>query len=673
MKDEQYLKSLEDELESLDNTNSHHRSSASNREINGRKDRLRKEISQLSDPDNVQALKEDRELAMELLEDAMEDGTIKTLRNAIKTAKLARLTDDDLETGGIWAVDKLRDAAIELRNAESKKRVVEAQKDMIAKRNKCFIRTEGLGKDRYQSSFIHFDHFPSSRIWAERDLVLTGDSQQPKDAKAVLLTDTASASICATDEQKDFLSNDDRGEPYGDAFLSFARKEYHPSADLSSLSMHHWSCYTTDRSLRILVKNLTSECPQEKELKEALKGTLEAMALSAGDKNSQDEDTSQDKKETTEFLSSGDEVAFGVAKQNAMEDDIKLIEDASTSIGRRVRLRRIPDPDRAPDFAQYSVGTVTGWKLDGSENATANNGESSEPTPNTTAIWKLGLDDGGELYISGNELVEGMIRAIKWSTQHSGYIEEDAPFLSYRNGMGKFCGRAVEAPSCMTPLAFAKHMIKKEQDLYIHFKNRTFENNWGGKSGARNAWVHSLKENGHSFEAVRSGLLTLEEALFQLAGGFGTPKLSSDELFDSLTNGKSDVEDVVTSNGESNISNGTTTASDDDPAKISGKELYYDEVSRFDIELESLGPDVHGLWNSPDAREIYREIISTSNTVSVLALGLDLISRNSDAYFNRTKSSVVSTTTAATDNSSSGFVGRRRAAMSRPGAYSDFF
>lgn len=653
-KDAQYLKSLEDELESLNDVKAQ-RSSASNREITGRRDRLRKEISNFSD--NKQALAEDREIAIDLLRDAIEDGTIKTLRAAIKTAKLARLTDDDLDTGGIWALDVLRDAALELKNAEGRKRVVEAKKDLIAKRNKCFIRTDPLGVDRYHSSFIHFDYDESNRIWAERDLVLVKDNSETNGESAVLLADPKSASICAPDEENDFLSRDDRGTPYEEAFLSFARKEYHPSAELSSLSMHHWSCYTTDRSLRVLVKNLTSASPEEKELKEALKATLETMALAAGEKNSQGDDATTEKKEAIEFLSSGDEAAFDKAKQAIMEEDCKLLENISTAIKRRVRLRQIPDPDRTPDFAQYMMGSVTGWKME-------------EAQEGEEAVWKLALDDGGELHISPTEVAAGIIRAIKWSTQYPGYIELDAPFLSYRNDFGRFCGRAVEAPSSMTPLAFAKHMIKKEQDLYINFKNRALENNWGGKSGARNAWVSALKEHGHNFEAVRDGLLTLEEALFELSGGFGTPKPSSEALLDSLANGKSE-NDAATTNGESSMTNGIAPESADITV-LKGKDLYYDETSRFDIELESLGNDIHGLWNSFDAREIYREIISTANSVCILSLGLALISRNGQAYINRTKSSVVATATTSVD-SSNNFVGRRRAAMQRPGAYTDFF
>ena len=106
---------------------------------------------------------------------------------------------------------------------------------------------------------------------------------------------------------------------------------------------------------------------------------------------------------------------------------------------------------------------------------------------------------------------------------------------------------------------------------------------------------------------------------------------------------------------------------------MSGKNLLYDDISRFDIELESINNEVKGLWNNSDTREIFREIISSCKTVSILALGLDLICRNCQAYIDRTKSSVVQPTNNNVELPSGSVIGRRRAAMQRPGAYSDFF
>ena len=641
-RDEDYLKSLQDEIDSFGEVGS--------REISAKIDRLRQKITKFTD--SMQTLPEDRSLAIETLNDAMQDGTVRTLRIAIKEAKLAKLWGDDEETGGVWSLDLVRDASLELKNAEGRKRVTEAQKDLIAKRNKCFIRSEPLGRDRYQSSFVHFDHDKSNRVWAERDFILRSkDSSASNSGEAVLFKDPQSASIGAPDKVDDFLSLDDRDQPYGKSFLSFARQEYYHTGELSTLARHHWSCYTTDRSLRVLVKNLDGKCPKEKALKEVLKETLETMALAAA---ASSEDTTRldtaASNSKSGFLSSGDEEVFAQEKTRLSKDDIDLLKDVPSAIGRRIRLRRVPDPDRSPDVAEYSMATVTGWSK---ESAHVVEGEAMPPQPqDNLPIWRLGLDDGGEEHVSASEAVEGIVRAIKWSTEYPGYVEHDAPFLSYRNNLGRFCGRAVEAPSSMTPQAFAKAMIKKEQDLYTPLKNRTFENNWGGKAGARQAWVSSLKECGHTFEAVRDGLLTLENAVFELAGGISTVEEKKEE------------EEIETAPA-AQINGGTNGST------LSGKDLLYDTESRFDIELESLVNDVNGLWNSSDAREIFKEIIRTSKTVSVLALGLDLIGRNAKGYLDRTKSSARTPT--ATDETSTAYVGRRRAAVQRAGAYTDFF
>jgi len=667
-RDEDYLKSLQDELESYGAVDS--------RETSAKIDRVRQKITKFTD--QMQTLPQDRSLAIEALQDAIEDGTVRTLRTAIKGAKLASLSGDDEENEGVWALDLVRDASLELKDAEGRKRVNEAQKDLVAKRNKCFTRTEPLGRDRYQSSFVHFDYDKSSRVWAERDFILGNEESAPS-KEGVLLKNTQSASIGAQDKCDDFVSLDDRKQPYGKYFLSFARQEYHHTGELSTLARHHWSCYTTDRSLRVLVKNLDGKCAKENALKEALKETLETLALSAAGGDAihshvvSAENAVPDAAATigkTDFRSSGDEEVFCQEKESLSKDDTDLLKDVSSAIGRRIRLRRIPDPDRAPDVAEYSMATITGWKMENVPQSNGSEGEASEEAPAPQAdlpIWRLGLDDGGELHVSAIEAVEGIVRAIQWSTEYPGYVEHDAPFLSYRNGLGRFCGRAVEAPSSLTPQAFAKQLIKREQDLYMPLKNRTFENNWGGKAGARQVWVSSLKECGHTFEAVRDGLLTLESAFFDLTGGVGSVEEKKEDDPVARPNGGTQDEPSAQSNGGTH----DEPAAQSNGGTLSGKDLLYDHTSRFDIELESLSNDIQGLWNSSDAREIFHEIIKVSSTVSVLALGLDLVCRNADAYINRTKSSVVQPTN--TEQTSVAYVGRRRAAMQRPGAYTDFF
>ena len=631
-RDENYLKSLQDEIDECEEMNS--------RETIAKVDRLRQRITRFTD--DTQNAREERNAAIATLKDAMEDGTVRTLRGAMKQAKAARLFGNDEVNGGAFALDLLRDAALELKGAEKRKRVTEAQRDLVAKRDKCFIRTEPLGRDRFHSNFVHLEADKETRVWAERDHIIRKEPHA--NIEAVLFKTAESASIGAPDKSNDFVNLDDRDQPYGKAFLAFSRREYHHSGELSAMSKHHWSCYTTDRSLRALVKNLGGT-GKEQALKEVLKERLEAMTLAASGVEGNSAPTTEEEG----FSYSGDEDAFGHGKIDLSEEDAILVEGISSAMGRRVRLRLIPDPEKAPDVAEYVMGSVTGWKMSAVVDDTATKldiDEETKPSPSLVPTWKIGVDDGGDVLATASEVVRGIARGIKWSAGHPSYIEHDAPFLFYRNNLGRFCGRAVEAPTSTTPQAFAKQMIKREQELYTPLKNRTLDNNWGGKAGARQVWVSSLKETGYSFEAVREGLLTLENAIFELSGGFGISE---------VTDGIDDVDTkkIV-------------------ERKLSGKELLYDNVSRVDIELESIGADVRGLWNNADAREIFHEIIRVSETVSILALGLDLVCRNAQAYISRTKSSAHTHATNSYDNSAMTF-GRRRAAASKVGAYSDFF
>jgi len=55
-------------------------------------------------------------------------------------------------------VDLMRDAALELENAKQNKKVVDAQRELVTKMNKCFIRTEPMGRDRFGNRFWSFDN-----------------------------------------------------------------------------------------------------------------------------------------------------------------------------------------------------------------------------------------------------------------------------------------------------------------------------------------------------------------------------------------------------------------------------------------------------------------------------------------------------------------------------------
>lgn len=120
-------------------------------------DRLRRDIERAqSQAEKLPLL---REKAVEQLADAIENGTVKVLRAAFVSGKKAKLCGVDDETGGIWSVDLMRDAALELENAKQSKRLLDAQKDLVAKLNKCFIRTEPIGRDRFGNNFVRLVFF----------------------------------------------------------------------------------------------------------------------------------------------------------------------------------------------------------------------------------------------------------------------------------------------------------------------------------------------------------------------------------------------------------------------------------------------------------------------------------------------------------------------------------
>ena len=74
--------------------------SRAERESSYKVDRLRREITNFIE--QMQSLSDERKQAVEDLKDAIDDGTVKTLRAAMRTAKVARLSCGDEKTNGVW-------------------------------------------------------------------------------------------------------------------------------------------------------------------------------------------------------------------------------------------------------------------------------------------------------------------------------------------------------------------------------------------------------------------------------------------------------------------------------------------------------------------------------------------------------------------------------------------
>lgn len=579
-------------------------------------ERIRRDIAKACA--NAEVLPAVREKALDNIKDAMEDGTIKALRAAYNAAKKAKLVGTDDETGGVWAVDLVRDAALELENAKQNKRVLDAQKDLVAKRNKCFIRTDPIGRDRYGNRFWMLNkrkenEEESDHVWIETELSLKNDSKpsaKPPPGFMDLARDPKSVSFGAIDMEEDFMAHDEDK----DKLRLFSRKEYHSTGFAPTLARHFWGGHVSEESLRGVVKNLDSKGIRENELKTLLKESLE-QTVGGGDKQDvlavDDRDINavgdeQEEVEAKGIRTEGDEAVFIEAKDAAKKNediDTEAFETLYTGMGAEVRVRTVVDASKDPPIARYEKGTVNAWKMrkeqvevSKSENDMEDEDGTGQPEIRTVEVptWRVVSERGHTWWLTGAELMESLSRFRKWSNGR-GYFENDSAFFSYRNASGRHCGRAADAPYSSSPYFFAKLMIKRESELYPKLKLRSYDNSWGGQSGARAMWTNSMKDYAYDFPTVKQGLLTLENALFDLTGQFA------------------DYENP----GEA-------------PSDVAA--LLIDPSTAFDIELESLEKSVVGLWNSPTSRAVFLYIVEQSTTTGFLALALDLLYRNAVQY-----------------------------------------
>ncbi|GKY99904.1 hypothetical protein MPSEU_000944000 [Mayamaea pseudoterrestris] len=591
-------------------------------------DRLKRDIAKAKE--QMEKLPALRQRAMMHLRDAIEDGTIKVLRAAITAAKRAKLSGPDEETGGVWAIDLMRDAALELDRAKASKRVIDAQRDLVLKRNKCFIRTEPLGIDRFANRFWKFDGDEDGRFWVETEYTFNEGAEPSRPAPGFLKLQRSPSQIAfgASEFEQDFNSREDLDS--AEDFCRFSRREHHSNGFAPALAKHSWGCQATEESLRATIKLLNGRGFKEGTLKAELKESLEQTV--GNDEKHENTDavgTIEDVTaavesadavtEAVESLSSivqtiGDSNAFMAAKNKAIphgsqgatmnghaNNGLDLIESA---MGQKVRVRQEIDGSRKDlAVARYENGTVVGWKYANEDKEANDDGEEMLSTPIVLTLeipyWKVASERGHTLWLKGDALLQSMNRFEKWS-RGQGYFEDDAAFFAYRNDLGKFLGGAKQAPYSCSPNSFASVMIKRESELYSKLKILSYDNKWGGKCGARALWTNSMKDYAFDFATVKQGLVTLEKAFFELIGEFP------------------DYND----------------ASGDEP---NAKALLNDPFTRNDIELESIEKNIPGLWNSKASRLVFLEIVTSSKTTGILALCLDLLCRNTMAYLRKHK------------------------------------
>ena len=593
-------------------------------------DRLMRDIEKTKN--NAERLPEMREKAMEGLRDAIADGTMKVLRAAMTAAKRAKLTGPDDETGGVWAVDLLRDAALELEKAKQNKKVFDAQRDLVAKRNKCFIRTEPLGYDRFGNRFWAFDHGEDGHVWVDAEYVLADENHENDEHKSApgfldMVKTPDDIMVGTEDMEEDFVDESTDLE----VFERFSRQVYHSTGFSSSLVKNHWGCHATEESLRGVIKHLDSKNPREGELKLQLKETVENKA-GAGDKveltndakpepedgeEKNEEDGEAEAANVTEAIpddkTDGDEEWFERVKtknQNNENARFEGLQDLKSAIRRKVRVRDVVSQTKDAVLAKYETGTVLAWKIVQEERRIESESSDDEDEDEMdfepqiekvdVAQWKIVTNRGHQYWLTGELLLESMAR---YEKQQSGsaYYEHDAVFLGYRNALGKFCGKASDAPLSSSPIYFARTMIRRENELYPKLKIRSYDNSWGGKSGQRALWTNSMKDFAFDLATVRQGLLTLENAFFD------------------LTLEWSEYENIV--EGE----------------EPDAKQILADPATRNEIELESIESNIPGLWRNPATRAVFIEIVSNAQTTGVLALALDLLCRNTMKYLQKHK------------------------------------
>ena len=270
-------------------------------------------------------------------------------------------------------------------------------------------------------------------------------------------------------------------------------------------------CFASEKKIRVLIKDLDSRGLRESELKSKLKEALEEN-VETGDKQEVKEASEQGQAESAtddqgSVLTSGDEESFHHAKDAEREsnrEEIKMqyIDPLTSAIGASVRVRIVVDKAKDTSIARYETGKITGFRkrteqveAEADDDADDEEMEKEEQATKVIEIqeWQATTDRGHVLWLSSPELMLSICRFARWDQKDKTYFEFDAAFHSYRNGIGRHCGRAADAPYSSSPMYFARMMVKKEQELYSKLKNRNYSNNWGGTSGARAIWCNSMK------------------------------------------------------------------------------------------------------------------------------------------------------------------------------------
>jgi hypothetical protein len=169
--DQKYLSSMEEEgknvgIEGLDNADSLIYNNGYTRTQIAEFKELRKKTEEWRAL--MPQLQGIREKAAQKLKDAVASESLKELKNAIKYATDSYCVGKKVggETEVTYYLDSLRDAIVAQNNAEKRIKKQEGIKNLLLEKERCFVRTASLGRDRNHRTFWCLSH-DRPRVWVE--------------------------------------------------------------------------------------------------------------------------------------------------------------------------------------------------------------------------------------------------------------------------------------------------------------------------------------------------------------------------------------------------------------------------------------------------------------------------------------------------------------------------
>ena len=300
-----------------------------------------------------------REKAVQKLKDAAASESLKELKSAIKHAKDNHCVGKKVggETEVTYYLESLRDAIVAQNNAEKRMKKQEGLKNLLLEKEKCFVRTASLGRDRDHRTFWSLSH-DKPRVWVEE---LASPASDYDDA-------ITNAIKC---EEGDVAGSE--------AFVRFTTLD-------RKAPRSRWVCYSSEAKLRELLKGLDKRRKREGVLKANLRKLLESRGQGGGgeaegDINVKIDSSDAGKLRGEEGKAGGDFDAGAVAEVAG-----------SSSVGRRVRW--------SDSEGNFFNATVVGWRekmvVEGQPAEGGLEGGAVGGGGEVKTFWKIISDEGYE-------------------------------------------------------------------------------------------------------------------------------------------------------------------------------------------------------------------------------------------------------------------------------------